>query len=133
MPCIRRDYEVYLEDIRDAIGKVKRYTTGLTREAFENDDRTVDAVVRNLQIIGEAVKMIPESIRLAHANIEWKKIAGLRDILAHQYFGVDIEIIWDILENKLSGAGKRDQRHPLNVDHEEWLAWQSGEQANPNP
>ena len=45
--------------------------------------------------------MIPESIRLAHPNIEWKKIAGLRDILAHQYFGVDIEIIWDILENKL--------------------------------
>ena len=83
-----RDYEVYLEDIRDAIGKVKRYTTGLTREAFETDDKTVDAVVRNLQIIGEAVKMIPESIRLAHPNIEWKKIAGLRDILAHQYFGV---------------------------------------------
>ena len=74
-----RDYEVYLEDIRDAIGKVKRYTTGLTREAFETDDKTVDAVVRNLEIIGEAVKMIPESIRLAHANIEWKKIAGLRD------------------------------------------------------
>ena len=73
----------------------------LQREAFENDDKTVDAVVRNLEIIGEAVKMIPESIRLAHPNIEWKKIAGLRDILAHQYFGVDIEIIWDILENKL--------------------------------
>ena len=101
-----RDYEVYLEDIRDAIGKVKRYTTGLTREAFENDDKTVDAVVRNLQIIGEAVKMIPESIRLAHANIEWKKIAGLRDILAHQYFGVDIEIIWDVLENKLPALEK---------------------------
>jgi uncharacterized protein with HEPN domain len=88
-----RDYEVYLEDIRDAIDKVKRYTTGLSRETFENDDKTVDAVVRNLEIIGEACKMIPESVRLAHANIEWKKIAGLRDILAHQYFGVDIEII----------------------------------------
>jgi uncharacterized protein with HEPN domain len=88
-----RDYEVYLEDIRDAIGKVKRYTTGLSREAFEKDEKTIDAVVRNLEIIGEAVKIIPESTRLAHPNIEWKRIAGLRDILAHQYFGVDIEII----------------------------------------
>jgi uncharacterized protein with HEPN domain len=96
-----RDYEVYLEDIRDAIDKVKRYTAGLTRETFENDDKTVDAVVRNLEIIGEAVKMIPESLRLAHMNIEWKKIAGLRDILAHQYFVIDIDIIWDILDNKL--------------------------------
>jgi uncharacterized protein with HEPN domain len=73
-----RDYEVYLEDIRDAIDKVKRYTTGLSRETFENDDKTVDAVVRNLEIIGEACKMIPESVRLAHAKIEWKKIQVLR-------------------------------------------------------
>ncbi len=66
-----RDYEVYLEDIRDAIDKVKRYTTGLSREDFENDDKTVDAVVRNLQIIGEAVKMIPESTFRHHycANV----------------------------------------------------------------
>lgn len=101
-----RDYEVYLEDIREAIGKVKRYTAGLSRETFENDDKTVDAVVRNLEIIGEAVKMIPESTRLEHANIEWRKIAGLRDILAHQYFGVDVEIIWDVLQNKLPALEK---------------------------
>lgn len=96
-----RDYEVYLEDIREAIVKVKKYTTGLSREAFGSDDKTIDAVVRNLEIIGEAAKMIPDSVRMVHPEIEWKKIAGLRDILAHQYFGVDIEIIWDILQNKL--------------------------------
>jgi uncharacterized protein with HEPN domain len=101
-----RDYEIYLEDIRDAIDKVKRYTEGLSLEAFENDDKTIDAVVRNLEIVGEAVKMIPDAIRLAHPNIEWKKIAGLRDILAHQYFGIDIEIIWDILQNKLPALEK---------------------------
>lgn len=103
-----RDYEVYLEDIRDAIDKVKTYTLGLSRERFENDNKTIDAVVRNLEIIGEAVKMIPESIRLAHPNIEWKKIAGLRDILAHQYFGIDIDIIWDILKNKLPALEKEN-------------------------
>lgn len=59
-----RDYEIYLEDIREAIGKVKKYTTGLSREKFGSDDKTVDAVVRNLEIIGEAVKMIPDSVRL---------------------------------------------------------------------
>jgi uncharacterized protein with HEPN domain len=101
-----RDYEVYLEDIRDAIDKVKRYTEGLSLEAFESDEKTIDAVVRNLEIVGEAVKMIPDTIRLAHPDIEWKKIAGLRDILAHQYFGIDIEIIWDILQNKLPALEK---------------------------
>ncbi len=66
----------------------------------------MDAVVRNLEIIGEAVKMIPESTRLAHPNIEWKKLASLRGILAHQYFGVDTEISWDVLQNKLPALEK---------------------------
>jgi len=96
-----RDFEVYLEDIRQAIGKIQSYTAGLTRDMFNQDDRTVDAVIRNLQIIGEAAKAIPDSIRAGYPNVEWKKIAGLRDILAHQYFEVDLDIIWDVLQNKL--------------------------------
>src|SRR5713226_7012821 len=85
-----RDFEVYLEDIRQAIGKIQSYTVGLTRDAFDQDDRTIDAVIRNLQIIGEAAKMVPESVRANHPTVAWKKIAGLRDILAHQYFEVYI-------------------------------------------
>jgi len=96
-----RDFEVYLEDIGQAIGKIKSYTAGLTRDVFDHDDRTIDAVIRNLQVIGEAAKMIPESVRATYPNVEWKKIAGLRDILAHQYFEVDLDIIWDVLQNKL--------------------------------
>jgi uncharacterized protein with HEPN domain len=96
-----RDFEVYLEDILQAIGKIRNYTAGLTRDEFDQDDKTIDAVIRNLEIIGEAAKMIPEFIRATHPSIEWKKIAGLRDILAHQYFGVDLDIVWDILQNKL--------------------------------
>jgi uncharacterized protein with HEPN domain len=96
-----RDFEVYLEDILQAIGKIRIYTAGLTRDEFSQDDKTIDAVIRNLEIIGEAAKMIPESLRTKYPNIEWKKIAGLRDILAHQYFGIDLDIVWDILQNKL--------------------------------
>jgi uncharacterized protein with HEPN domain len=73
-----RDFEVYLEDIRQAISKIQNYTAGLTRDMFDQDDRTIDAVIRNPQIIGEAAKAIPESVRAAYPNIEWKKIAGLR-------------------------------------------------------
>ncbi|MEK6336068.1 MAG: HepT-like ribonuclease domain-containing protein [Acidobacteriota bacterium] len=65
-----RDFEVYLEDIRHAIGKIQNYTADLTQDAFDRDDRTIDAVIRNLQIIGEAAKMIPESVRANYPNVE---------------------------------------------------------------
>ena len=97
-----RDFEVYLEDILQAISKIRNYTAGVTRKSFAQDSMRIDAVVRNLEIIGEAAKMVPESIRAEYPNIEWKKIAGLRDILAHHYFEVDLDIVWDVVQNKLS-------------------------------
>ena len=96
-----RDYRVYLDEILQAIGKIRRYTTGMSLEAFSTDDMAVDAVVRNLEVIGEAVKQLPEQVRSKHPDVEWKKIAGLRDILIHVYFGVDVEIVWDVVQNKL--------------------------------
>ena len=102
-----RDFEVYLEDIRLAISKIQNYMDGVPRHAFEQDDRTLDAVIRNLEIIGEAAKMVPDSVRASYPTIEWRKIAGLRDILAHQYFEVDLDIIWDIIQNKLPELDKQ--------------------------
>lgn len=96
-----RDYKVYLDDILDAVTKIRNYTSGMNLEGLKGDSRTLDAVVRNLEVIGEAAKKIPEDVRLRYPAIEWKKIAGLRDILIHEYFGIDVNIIWDIVQTKL--------------------------------
>ena len=96
-----RDYRIYLEDMREAGQKVCRYVESLSFEAFASDERTIDAVARNLEILGEAAKQVPETIRLAHAQVDWHRIAGLRDILIHQYFGIDLVIVWDVVQNKL--------------------------------
>lgn len=96
-----RDFRIYLEDILGAIGKIKRYTKGLSKQAFAADDKTLDAVTRNLEVIGEAVKQLPADLRAREPGIDWQKVAGLRDILIHQYFGIDADILWDIVLNKL--------------------------------
>lgn len=96
-----RDYKVYLQDILEACKKIRDYTSELSFHTFARDPMTLDAVVRNLEIVGEATKRIPENVRARYSEIDWKKIAGLRDILVHEYFGVDAEIIWDIISNKL--------------------------------
>lgn len=98
---MQRDYRTYFEDILEAIDKIERYTDKLSFGEFQDSELVIDGVVRNLEIIGEAVKRIPTEIRIKHQEIEWNKIAGLRDILIHAYFSVDVEILWDIVINKL--------------------------------
>lgn len=96
-----RNVQLYFNDILKSCDKINQYTQALTFEEFVEDEKTFDAVILNLQIIGEAVKNIPQEIRDHSPHIEWRKIAGLRDILAHAYFQIENEIVWDIVKNKV--------------------------------
>ena len=96
-----RDQRLYLEDMRDCCQKVMRYTEGMTREQLVADEKTFDAVMRNLEIAGEAVRHIPDDWRNRYADVEWRKIAGFRDIAIHAYPTVADEIVWDIVQHKV--------------------------------
>ncbi len=113
-----RSLKLYLEDILQSGNKVLNFTTNMTLEELVRDERTFDAVAHNLQIIGEATKNIPEEIRSQYPQVEWRKIAGLRDIIAHTYFSIDEEIIWDIIQNKLSILLEQIQNILLNYAEE---------------
>lgn len=98
---MRRDPRLYLDDILEAISQIREYTAGYDYAKFTQDKKTQDAVVRNLEIIGEAAGRLQETVKAAASDIEWRKIVGLRNILAHEYFGVSLPVVWDILETKL--------------------------------
>jgi uncharacterized protein with HEPN domain len=94
------DDQVYLSHIRDAIERIEAYTTD-GRERFLADPMIQDAVIRNLEVIGEAVKALSEPLRLANPDVPWKQIAGMRDVLIHHYFGVKIETVWQVVIDHL--------------------------------
>jgi len=97
----RRDAALIIEDIRSAIARIERYMNGMTRDQFLTDEKTIDAVVRNLEVIGEAVRWLPQESKIRHTNISWGQIAGLRNRIVHDYFGLDLEIIWQVLQTSL--------------------------------
>jgi uncharacterized protein with HEPN domain len=96
---LRRE-RLYLLDIADACRKIDRFTAGKSFEEFSQDEILFDAVVRNLQIIGEAVRCLPDDVRSLRPDVEWTRIVGLRHLLVHHYFGVDEEIVWDLAMNR---------------------------------
>jgi len=96
-----RDSDTYLKDILECIDKINKYISGFTFNSFSKDEKTIDAVIRNLEIIGEAARNIPVEIRTNHSEINWRAIIGLRNILIHTYYSLTLKIIWDIVNNEL--------------------------------
>lgn len=90
----KRNYKLFLVDILSSIRKIEKYTCNLSLEQFLNNDLIVDAVIRNLEVVGEAVKKLPPEIIEKYSNVPWREIAGFRDVLIHGYFGVDRTVVW---------------------------------------
>ncbi|MEJ5261375.1 MAG: DUF86 domain-containing protein [Ignavibacterium sp.] len=107
----RRDWKILLEDIIESIDKIEEYSRNLTFEEFSQSPMVIDAIVRNIEIIGEASKNIPEEIQAKFLDIPWQKIKGIRNRIVHEYFSVDITIIWFIVQNELTSLKTTIQKH----------------------
>ncbi|MDQ0220654.1 DUF86 domain-containing protein [Peribacillus cavernae] len=98
---MQREPKVFLEEIFIAAEKVEKYTKGLSYDDFLDNDLVSDAVIKNVLVIGEASKNIPEEVRQANPHIEWRKMAGMRDMMIHGYFSINYRIVWDVVTNKI--------------------------------
>ena len=97
----KREPDVLLDDIRSSIGKIARYTAGLNEASFLADEKTIDAVIRNPEIIGEAAKQLPAEFKAQNPQIPWPQIAGLRNRIVHDYAGIDLQLVWQILKTAI--------------------------------
>ena len=100
----------YINDMLENIADIREFTAGMTRESFSTDKKTVKAVVRSLEVIGEAANKLPEHVRDGYPEISWIEIIGMRNRLIHEYFGVDLDIVWQTIEEDLEPLEKTVKR-----------------------
>lgn len=110
-----RDIKLLLEDMILSCEKIKKYVSDFYFESFLSDDKTIDAVVRNLEIIGEAANRIPQDFKSKYHYVEWKRMRGLRNRIVHDYFGIDYEIVWNIIQNDLENLIEQIQDVKDNI------------------
>ena len=97
----KREWKLFIEDILESIRLIKNYVENMGFDDFKNDRKTIDAVVRNFEIIGEASRFIPDEIKERYENADWKGIVGLRNRIAHEYFDISLSIVWHIVMKEL--------------------------------
>jgi uncharacterized protein with HEPN domain len=103
----KREYRDYLQDIYDAINEVATFIEGMTYKDFLKDKKTINAVIRSIEVIGEASKQLPKAIKDKYPSIPWTKMAGMRNKVIHEYFGVDIEIVWKTAKKQIPALEKK--------------------------
>lgn len=103
----KREYKDYVADIADSIEKIERFVVNFDFEKFEKDEKTIYAVVRAIEIIGEAVKNIPASVKKSHKEIPWKDATAMRNKLIHEYFGVNIKVVWKTIKEDIPELKER--------------------------
>lgn len=111
-----RPIRLLLDDVLEAIEKIMAYTHGMSQAIFLKDSKTADAVVRNLEIVGEAANRLPQTFKQQHSAIEWAKIVGLRHRIVHDYFDIDLLIVWHILQKDLPAFTSQLQRIRSELD-----------------
>jgi uncharacterized protein with HEPN domain len=98
---MKRTWRDYVVDVLTAVEEVQEFTRGMEYEGFTKDKKTVNAVVRSLEVMGEAAKRIPDDVRQRYPDVPWKRMTGMRDKLIHEYSGVDLEIVWGVIKTEL--------------------------------
>jgi uncharacterized protein with HEPN domain len=112
-----RDLRLYLTDIVDSIAKIEEYTQSIDEAAFQTNTQVQDAILRRLEIIGEAAKKVPQGLREKYPQIPWRNMAGLRDVIIHEYFGVNLKRTWKVIREDLPALklGLLDAQKDLNT------------------
>jgi uncharacterized protein with HEPN domain len=122
----QRAYSIYADHVREAAESALQFVAGMSFEAFAADQRTTYAAVRALEIIGEATKRLPEEIRALEPEVPWKKMAGMRDIIVHQYENVDLKVVWDTIHQDLPSLVPRMERLQRALEQQEDEEWERG-------
>ena len=104
---MKREYSLYLKDIIESINYIEKFTEGMSFQDFRKDEKTASAVIRKLEIIGEASKNIPLEIKHKHPDLPWADMSKMRDKIIHSYFGVDYEIVWKTIKERLPEIKER--------------------------